>query len=80
MLRDSFAETREYQRDQTKLAAEKAWEKSKAKGMQFNEDHPGRIRPHAGRDQTRGREFSPNMTQPKVKLFASELARIRSAK
>src|SRR4051795_3483613 len=36
MLRDSFAETREYQRDQTKLAAEKALGELTAKGMQFN--------------------------------------------
>ena len=40
MLRDSFAETREYQRDQTKLAADKALDELKAKGMQFNEIAP----------------------------------------
>ena len=40
MIRDAFAETRDYQREQTRLAAEKALGELKAKGMQFNEIAP----------------------------------------
>ena len=75
MLRDSFAETREYQRDQTKLAADKALGELKAKGMQFNEI----ARPNTPACRTRpnlsSKNSRPNITA-KVKLFSGELARI----
>src|SRR4051812_46024706 len=40
MLKDSIAEARDYQREQTRLAAEKSLAELKAKGMQFNEISP----------------------------------------
>src|SRR5438552_8707237 len=40
MFRDTFAETKAYQREQTKLAADKALAELTAKGMQFNEIPP----------------------------------------
>src|SRR6195256_3161171 len=40
MFRDTFAETRQYQRDQTVAAGDKALGELKAKGMQFNEIAP----------------------------------------
>jgi TRAP-type C4-dicarboxylate transport system substrate-binding protein len=78
MFRDAYAETREYQRDQTKIAADKALAELKAKGMQFNEIAPAE---HA-RMQEAVRpviaKFAADYDQAKVKLFNQELARIRS--
>src|SRR5437764_14053340 len=40
MIRDALAETRDYQREQTQAALEKALGELKAKGMQFNDIAP----------------------------------------
>ena len=80
MLRDSFAETREYQRDQTKLAAEKALGELKAKGMQFNEIAPAEYARMQDATKPVIEKFSAQYDPARVKLFTSELARIRGAK
>ena len=80
MLRDSFAETREYQRDQTKLAAEKALGELKAKGMQFNEIAPAEYARMQEATKPVIDKFSAEYDPARVKLFTGELARIRGAK
>src|SRR5262245_24629680 len=69
MLRDTYAETLQYQRDQTRIASEKALGELKAKGMQFNEIAP----PEYARMQaaTKGvvEKFSADYDPEKVKLF-----------
>src|ERR1044072_6797222 len=77
MMRDSYAETRAYQADQTKIAAEKALNELKAKGMAFNEIAPAEYA--RMQEATKGviEKFSADYDQAKVKLFNTELARIR---
>ena len=78
MFRDTFAETKAYLREQTKLAADKALAELTAKGMQFNEIPPAE---HARmQDATKPviEKFSGEYDPAKVKLFNEELARVRS--
>ena len=79
MIREAVAETRDYQREQTRIQTEKALAELKAKGMTFNEIAPAEY----GRMQqaTKGvaDRFSADFDQGKVKLFNSELERIRKA-
>ena len=77
MIRESVVESRDYQREQTRLAAEKALAELQAKGMQFNEIAPAE---HARmREATKAvsERFAADYDQEKVKLFNSELERIR---
>jgi tripartite ATP-independent transporter DctP family solute receptor len=79
MIREALAETRDYQREQTNIAADKSLVELKEKGMQFNEIAPAE---HVRmRDATKGvlEKFSAEYDPAKVKLFNAELARIRSA-
>ena len=80
MLRDSFAETRQYQRDQTVAAAEKSLGELKAKGMQFNEIAPAEYARMQDATKRVIEKFSGEYDQTRVKLFTSELARIRGSK
>jgi TRAP-type C4-dicarboxylate transport system substrate-binding protein len=77
MFRDTYAETREYQRDQTKLAADKALAELKAKGMQFNEIAPAEYARMQEATKSVVEKFSHDYDQAKVKLFNDEIARIR---
>jgi TRAP-type C4-dicarboxylate transport system substrate-binding protein len=76
MMRDSYAETRAYQAEQTKIAADKALNELKAKGMAFNEIAPAEYA--RMQEATKGviEKFSADYDQAKVKLFNAELARI----
>src|SRR6266567_3770405 len=78
MFRESFAETREYQRDQTKLAADKALGELKAKGMQFNEIAPAEYARMQEATKPVIDKFSGEYDPARVKLFTEELARVRS--
>jgi TRAP-type transport system periplasmic protein len=80
MLRDTFAETRQYQRDQTVEAAEKSLAELKAKGMQFNDIAPAEYA--RMQEATKGviEKFSGEYDPARVKLFTEELARIRGGK
>ena len=77
MFRDTYAETREYQRNQTKLAADKALAELKAKGMQFNEVAPAEYARMQEATKSVVEKFSHDYDQAKVKLFNDEIARIR---
>jgi len=79
MMRETAAETRNYQREQTRMQADKALTELKAKGMTFNEIAPAE---HARMQQATkpvGERFSADFDQGKVKLFNAELERIRKA-
>jgi TRAP-type transport system periplasmic protein len=78
MIREALAGTRDYQREQTSIAAGKSLAELKDKGMQFNEIAPAE---HARmQDATKSvvGKFSADYDQQKVSLFNSELARIRA--
>ena len=76
MLRESVAEASAYQREQTRLAADKSLAELKAKGMAFNEIAPAEYA--RMQEATKGviEKFSADYDQAKVKLFNAELARI----
>ena len=79
MMRETAAETRNYQREQTRMQADKALAELKTKGMTFNEIAPAE---HARMQQATkpvAERFSADFDQGKVKLFNAELERIRKA-
>ena len=79
MMRETAAETRNYQREQTRIQADKALAELKAKGMTFNEIAPAE---HARMQQATkpvAERFSADFDQGKVKLFNAELERVRKA-
>ena len=77
MMQDAFNESRSYQRQASRAAAQKAVDELKAKGMQFNEVAPA--------EQARMREIAKPVTDKFaasydpaiVKLYNDELAKIR---
>jgi TRAP-type transport system periplasmic protein len=77
MMRDSYAETVEYQREQTRLAAEKSLAELKAKGMQFNDVAPAEYARMRAATAGVVEKFTADYDPAKVKLFNSELARIQ---
>jgi tripartite ATP-independent transporter DctP family solute receptor len=80
MLKDSFDEGRDDQKKKTIAAADAALGELKAKGMQFNEIAPAEY--VRMQDATRPvvEKFTAEYDPARVKLFTSELARIRGAK
>ena len=79
MMREAVAETREYQREQTRIQAEKALTELKAKGMTFNEIAPAEYARMQQATKAVAERFSADFDQSKVKLFNAELERLRTA-
>jgi len=77
MLRDTFAETRDYQKDQTRIASEKALGELQAKGMQFNEVSAAELARMRAAVKQVAERFSAEYDQGKVKLFNAELERVQ---
>ena len=77
MIREAVAEARDYQREQTRLAAEKSLAELKAKGMHFNEIAPAEYARMQQATKAVAERFSADYDQAKVKLFNEELERIR---
>jgi tripartite ATP-independent transporter DctP family solute receptor len=77
MMREAVAETRDYQREQTRIQTEKALAELKAKGMTFNEIAPAEYARMQQATKAVAERFSADFDQGKVKLFNSELERIR---
>jgi len=77
MVREATAETRDYQREQTRIQTEKALGELKAKGMTFNEIAPAEFARMQQATKAVAERFSADFDQGKVKLFNSELERIR---
>ena len=80
MIREAVAETRDYQREQTRLQAEKALAELKAKGMAFNEIAPAEYARMQQATKPIAEKFSADFDPAKVKLFNAELESIRKAK
>jgi tripartite ATP-independent transporter DctP family solute receptor len=80
MIRDALAETRDYQREQTRIQTEKALGELKAKGMTFNDIAPAEFARMQEATKAVAAKFSADFDQGKVKLFNAELERIRKAK
>ena len=78
MLRDTYAETLQYQREQTRLAADRSLGELKAKGMQFNEIAPAEYARMQAATKGVVEKFSADYDPAKVKLFNAELARVNS--
>ena len=79
MMREAVAETRDYQRQQTRIQAEKALTELKAKGMTFNEIAPAENARMQQATKAVAERFSADFDQGKVKLFNAELERLRTA-
>ena len=79
MMREAVAETRDHQREQTRIQTEKALAELKANGMTFNEIVPAEYARMQQATKTVAERFSAEFDQGKVKLFNSELERIRKA-
>jgi tripartite ATP-independent transporter DctP family solute receptor len=77
MIRDALAETRDYQREQTRIQTEKALAELKAKGMNFNEIAPAEYARMQQATKPVTEKFAADFDQAKVKLFNAELERIR---
>ena len=77
LMRETYAETLQYQRDETKRAAESALGELKAKGMQFNEIAPAEYARMQAAVKGVVEKFSADYDPAKVKLFNDELARVR---
>jgi tripartite ATP-independent transporter DctP family solute receptor len=79
MIREALAETRDYQREQTRVQTEKALAELKVKGMTFNEIAPAEYARMQQATKPVTEKFSADFDQGKVKLFNAELERIRKA-
>ena len=79
MMREAVAETRDYQREQTRIQAEKALTELKAKGMTFNEIAPAEYARMQQATKAVAERFSADFDRGKVKLFNAELERLRTA-
>jgi TRAP-type transport system periplasmic protein len=79
MMREAVAETRDYQREQTRIQAEKALMELKAKGMDFNEIAPAEYARMQQATKPVADRFSGEFDQGKVQLFNAELERTRKA-
>jgi TRAP-type transport system periplasmic protein len=79
MISEAVAETREYQREQTRIFTEKALAELKAKGMTFNEIAPAEYARMQEATKAVAERFSADFDPAKVKLFNSEVERIRKA-
>lgn len=76
MIRDSFNESLAYQREQTKIAADKALGELKAKGMQFNEIAPAEYARLQQTVKPVTDKFAAELNPEIVKLFNAELERV----
>ena len=77
MMREAAAETRNYQREQTRIQTEKSLAELQAKGMTFNEIAPAEYARMQQATKPVTEKFSADFDQGKVKLFNAELDRLR---
>jgi tripartite ATP-independent transporter DctP family solute receptor len=79
MIREAYEETRAYQKEQTRLQTESALNELKAKGMQFNEVPPAELERMRQAVKPVADKLATELDPEKVKLFNSELERVRAA-
>ncbi len=78
LMTETYQETREYQKDQTRIAAEKALDELKSRGMQFTDVSPAEL--GRMRDATKPvvDKFSAEFDPARVRQFNAELQRIQT--
>jgi TRAP-type transport system periplasmic protein len=77
MMQDAYNESRDYQKEQTRLQTEKALAELQAKGMQYNAVAPEELERMRKAAQPVVDKISAALKPETVKLFNEELARIR---
>jgi TRAP-type transport system periplasmic protein len=77
MMREAYDESRDYQKEQTRLQTEKALSELQAKGMQFNAVAPEELERMRKAAQPVVDKISSALRPDTVKLFNEELDRIR---
>jgi TRAP-type transport system periplasmic protein len=79
MMQEAYAESREYQKEQTRLQTEKALSELQAKGMQYNAVAPEELERMRKAVQPVVEKVSANLKPETVKLFNEELDKIRKS-
>jgi tripartite ATP-independent transporter DctP family solute receptor len=77
LMQDTYDETRAYQMEVTRVAADKALEELKAKGMQYNDVAPAELERMRQATKPATEKFVADYDPEKVKLFNAELERVR---
>jgi tripartite ATP-independent transporter DctP family solute receptor len=77
MMREAYAESRGYQKEQTRLQTEKALSELQAKGMQYNAVAPQELERMRKAAQPVVEKISAALRPETVKIFNDELDRIR---
>ena len=77
MLQEAYAESRGYQKEQTRLQTEKALSELQAKGMQYNAVAPEELERMRKAAQPVVDKISAALKPETVKLFNEELDRVR---
>ncbi len=77
MMHEAYAESRDYQKEQTRLQTEKALSELQAKGMQYNPVAPEELERMRKAAQPVVDKISASLRPETVKLFNEELDRIR---
>ena len=77
MMHEAYAESRDYQKEQTRLQTEKALSELQAKGMQYNPVAPEELERMRKAAQPVVDRISASLRPETVKLFNEELDRIR---
>ncbi len=79
MMHEAYVESRDYQKEQTRLQTEKALSELQAKGMQYNPVAPEELERMRKAVQPVVEKVSANLKPETVKLFNEELDKIRKA-
>jgi TRAP-type C4-dicarboxylate transport system substrate-binding protein len=77
MMHEAYAESRDYQKEQTRLQTEKALSELQAKGMQYNPVAPEELERMRKAAQPVVDKISASLRPETVKLFNEELDRVR---
>lgn len=78
LMRETYAETRDYQKNETIAAGEKALGELKSRGMQFTDITPGELGRMRDAIKPVVEKFSADYDPARVRLFNAELQRIQA--
>jgi TRAP-type transport system periplasmic protein len=78
LMRETYAETRDDQKNETRIAAEKALDELKRRGMQFTDVAPAELARMRDAIKPVIEKFSADYDAAKVKLFNAELQRVQA--
>jgi tripartite ATP-independent transporter DctP family solute receptor len=77
LMQDTYNETREFQKEATRVATDKALGELKAKGMQYNDVSPAELERMRAAVKPATDKFAADYDPAKVALFNAELERVR---